>query len=86
MEDLASTFPKELDLTNQIISERNSEIQEQLPARKIDIVQTTKVNLEQLGIYMSQEGPKSPCCGKTKSKRGRKSLKELRESEGLSKD
>ena len=35
---------------------------------------------------MSQEGPKSPCFGKTKGKRGRKSLKELRESKGLSKD
>ena len=35
---------------------------------------------------MSLDGPKSPCCGKTKGKRGRKTLKELRELEGLNKD
>ena len=86
MEYLASAFTKQSDLANQIIVESNSENQDQFLARKIEIVQTKKVNVDQLGIYMSQEGPKSPCCGKTKGKRGSKSLKELRELEGLSKD
>ena len=37
---------------------------------------------EQLGISMNQEGIRNPRYGKSKVKRGRKSLKELREVEG----
>ena len=35
---------------------------------------------------MNQEGLTTPICGKTKQKRGRKSLKELREAAGQVKD
>ena len=35
---------------------------------------------------MNQEGRTSPNCGKPKGKRGRKSLKELREFEGLARE
>ena len=35
---------------------------------------------------MNQEGLKTPICGRTKQKRGRKSLKELREAAGQVKD
>ena len=43
-------------------------------------------NLDKLGIAMNQEGLITPICGKTKQKRGRKSLKELREAAGQVKD
>ncbi len=39
-------------------------------------------NMDQLGILMNQEGINSPNYGKGKAKRGRKSLKELKEADG----
>jgi hypothetical protein len=68
------------------MEENNTENQEHITESKIDIVQIAEGNIGQLGICMSQEGPKHPCCGKAKGKRGRKSLKELRETESLKKD
>ena len=43
-------------------------------------------NQQELGLYMNQEGLSSPIFGKIKGKRGRKTLKELREIEGLSRE
>ena len=86
MEDMKATFIKQSGILNHIMEENNTENQEQITESKIDIVHTAEDNIGQLGICMSQEGPKFPCFGKTKGKRGRKSLKELRESESLNKD
>ena len=43
-------------------------------------------NIDKLGIAINQEWLKTPICGRTKQKRGRKSLKELREAAGQVKD
>lgn len=40
------------------------------------------INQAQLGIFMNQEGIRTPRYGSSKSKRGRKYLKELREADG----
>ena len=85
-EDTVSALSNQSDLAKQIFSEFGTEYQEHALSDKVEIVQTTEIHLEQLGIYMSQEGSKSPNCGRIKGKRGRKSLKELREAEGLSKE
>ena len=45
--------------------------------------QETEIQQQEFGICMNQEGLVSPVYGKSKGKRGRRSLKELRESEGL---
>jgi hypothetical protein len=47
---------------------------------------TAQNNMEYLGIQMNQEGLSSPKYGRVKGKRGRKSLKELREAAGLSRE
>ena len=86
MEDMKTTFINQSGILNQIMEENNTENQEQITKSKIDIVQTAEGNIGQLGICMTQEGPKFPCYGKTKGKRGRKSLKELRETESLNKE
>ena len=86
MEDTKATLVRQTGILNQIMEEDNTETQELQQRHKIDIVQTSENNIDQLGICMSQEGPKHPCCGKIRGKRGRKSLKELRESESLNKD
>ena len=49
-------------------------------AQEMDIYQ------QELGIFMNQEGRTSPVYGKPKGKRGRRSLKEIRESEGLARE
>ena len=41
---------------------------------------------QELGIEMNQEGLTSPKYGKPKGKRGRRSLKNLREVEGLARE
>ena len=86
MEDMKTVFAKQTNILKQIMAKNNNENQEQQSEQKIDTVQTTESNMDQLGINMSQEGPKFPSYGKIRGKRGRKSLKELRESESLNKD
>ena len=86
MEDMKTKFTKQAGILNQIMEEDNTENQEHVSGHKSNIVQTAEGNFEQLGICMSQEGPKFPCCGKIRGKRGRKSLKELTESESHNKD
>ena len=49
-------------------------------------MQCASENLDQLGISMHWEGNKVPNCGKTSVKRGRKSLKELREADGKARE
>ena len=51
-----------------------------LPAQEMDIHQ------QEFRICMNQEGLVSLVYGKPKGKRGRKSLKEIRETEGLARD
>jgi hypothetical protein len=41
---------------------------------------------QELGIAMNQEGLTTPNYGKPKAKRGRRSLKDLRETEGLARE
>ena len=53
---------------------------------KISITQNAKKYLEHLGIQMNQEGLSSPKYGKVKGKRGRRSLKELRVVDRLSRE
>ena len=49
-------------------------------------IQDLDIHQQKFGIYMNKEGLASPIYGKPKGKRGRRSLKELRESEGLARD
>ena len=86
MEDTKAALVRQTGILNQIMEEDNIGTQELQQRHKIDIVQTAENNIDQLGICMSQEGPKRPCCGKIKGKRGRKSLKEIREAESHNKD
>ena len=73
-------------IINQIIRELETEDFEITE----DCISPTAQDLEvyqlELGLHMNQEGRISPISGKPKGKRGRKSLKELRESEGLAKE
>ena len=48
--------------------------------------QDLEIYPKELGLLMNQEGKISPITGKPKGKRGRKSLKELRESKGLARE
>ena len=52
-----------------------------------DIVTPSANDLDEyqqdLGLHMNHEGLSSPIFGKLKGRRGRKTLKELRETEGL---
>ena len=69
-------------LITEIISEDQQEGEVSSIAEKV----LDEQNLDKLGIAMNQEGLTTPICGKTKQKRGRKSLKELREAAGQVKD
>ena len=55
-------------------------------SNKIPIIQNAKNDLEHLGIQMNQQGLNSPNFGRVKGKRGRKSLKELREVDGQARE
>ena len=52
----------------------------------ISTTQELDIFQQELGIEMNQEGLTSPKYGKPKRKRGRKSLKDLREIEGLARE
>lgn len=77
---------KDLALFDQLLSKIGNEDDGKDPHKvdssRISIVQCASKNLDQLGISMNWEGNKVPNCGKTSMKRGRKSLKELREADG----
>ena len=53
---------------------------EEKEGNQSEIALNAQKNMEQLGIQMNLEGINSPKYGKVKTKRGRKSLKELREA------
>ena len=65
-------------LIKEIISKENQEGKDSAIAEKV----IKEKNLEKIGIAVNQEGMKTPICGKSKQKRGRKSLKELGEAAG----
>lgn len=60
MEDLATEFTSQTSLAKQIPSKVELKEQDQSIIEKKDTVKIAEANLDQLGIYMSQEGPKSP--------------------------
>ena len=70
---------------SQFLKELAQEEKNGSPESKIGAAKKVEANLDQLGIQMNQEGIKSTICGKMKDKRGRKSLKELREVDGHNK-
>ena len=49
---------------------------------KKETTEYAQENLVQLGILQNLEGNKFPYCGRIPTKRGRKSLKEVREADG----
>lgn len=69
-------------LINQILRELENEDTKGEDSIILNAAQNAHNNMEQLGIQMNQEGLNSPKCRKVKVKRGRKSLKELREVDG----
>lgn len=73
-------------LAEHILQELENEDKDQKEGKQSKITLNAQENIEQLGIQMNQEGINSPKCGKVKAKRGRKSLKELREADGQAKD
>ena len=77
---------EENDLSDRIIQELEEEERDCMADGQTDNNFYIKNNTEQLGISMNQEGIKVPKYGKVKSKRGRKSLKELREVDGKAKE
>ena len=70
----------ELQISNLLVKEIISEANQVGKESKIAAKVVKEQCLEKIGIAENQEGQKTPMCGKTKQKRGRKSLKELRES------
>ena len=81
---------KDLAFSDQLLSEIGNEDDGKDPHKvdssRISTVQCASENLDQLGISMHWEGNKVPNCGKTSVKRGRKSLKELREADGKARE
>lgn len=74
------------DIINKIISELESENMEGNDIHKrSDDLKIGKA-IEFLGIQRNQDSLSSPIFGKIKGKRGRRSLKDLREAEGLSRE
>ena len=71
---------------SQFLKELAQEEKNGSPESKIGVAKKIEANLEQLGIQMNQEGITSPICGRMRGKRGRKSLKELREADGHNKE
>ena len=69
-------------ITSQILQELDNDEKEDEGNNKSETIKSAQENLEYLGIIRNQEGVKSPNYGKMKPKRGRKSLKELREADG----
>ena len=59
---------------------------DKVEGNQLDIALNMLENTDQLGIQKNQEGLISPNYGKVKFKRGRKSLKELREAYGNAKE
>ena len=74
------------DLRDKICSELESEEFEKIEECSSPTEQDLGIYLQKFGIYMNQEGLTTPVYGKPKGKRGRKSLKELREFEGLARE
>ena len=74
------------DTVCQMIKELVQEEKECNPENIFSVAKMAEANLDQLRIQMNQEGIKSHICGKMKGKRGRKSLKELREVDGHNKE
>ena len=64
------------------MQELENEEKIEIEGKQSDIFLNAKENIEKLGILMNQEGIKTPRYGKLKAKRGRKSLKELKEADG----
>ena len=89
MGDLKVAEQKDMDL-NDLRDKICSELEDGEFEKIEDYNSPTEQNLEiyhqEFGILMNQEGLSSPIYGKLKRKRGRKSLKELRESEGLARE
>ena len=73
-------------IINQIIRELKTEDMEGKVSNKISITHNAEKDLENLKIQMNQEGLSSPKYGKVKGKRSRRSLKELKEANGLSRE
>ena len=73
-------------LINQILRELKNEKIERNSCNKITTIQNAEINLDQLEIQMNQEALNSPKCSTVKGKRGRRSLKELGEADGLSRE
>ena len=78
--------PERDDLEDKICKELEAEEFENIDDWTTPTVHDLDVYQQELGLYMNQEGLTSPNFGKPKSKRGRKSLKEIREIEGLARD
>ena len=86
MEDLKNVVEEHPSIINQISSEiENKEVDKQ-SNYKISLVHSLRNDSQHLGSQMNQEGLSSPKYGRSKGKRGRKSLKELREAIGHCKD
>ena len=89
MGDLKETEKKDMDLNglqDKICIELEDGEFEKIEDCSSPIQQDLGIYHQEFGILMNQEGLTSPRYGKLKRKRGRKSLKELRESEGLARE
>ena len=86
MEDLKNAVKDKPSVINQISSEIENEEVDKQSNCKISLVHSLRNDSQHLGIQMNQEGLSSPKYGRSKGKRGRKSLKELREAIGQCRD
>ena len=89
MRDLTVSEQKNLELDglrDKICSELEDGEFEKIEDCSSPTQQDLGIYHQEFGILMNQEGLTSPIYGKLKRKRGRKSLKELRESEGLARE
>ena len=86
MDKIINKVEEQINIAEQILQEFKDEERSHYEGGQNDVINNAKDNIEQLGILMNQEGIKAPRYGKTKVKRGRKSLKELKEVDGQAKE
>ena len=77
---------KEVNIGNQICTELELEESDKTEEGFVLTEQELGIFQQELGIQMNQQGLTYPNYGKPKGKRGRRSLKELRETEGLARE
>ena len=73
-------------LIEQIMKELENEEKCEKEGKQHEISLNAQENIEQLGILMNQEGINTPKYSRLQAKRGRKSLKELKEVDGQAKE